>query len=434
MTTRPSSPCPDDSLITPAPAATGLATPPPKLLMWPLRPPEGLPDAQPADDPESGDPLQGLVHAAVADRPLEDVVRLITLLESSPEHARIKADALRAVAVDRSVEDLARLVTLLTEPPRETGSADEAIRVAAERRPLEDVSRLMQLLHRRPLEPHCWEEAVRAVAVHRPVEELAELIGRLAEDRKEFERRRSEPVNPGPVSPGPTDPEPRNGEPPVVEPPGAGPAYLRPTNLEPPGVAPACPERAPAEPMGSEPAGPWSTAAATAPGLASSLRVRPAGARQHKTRQPRQPRVADARAGDGPLPGASVWAARGAALLVLLCGLAHVPRYWAGLSHGVLGATLLASAVCGLLALALTARAASARLVAATAAVGVTAALAAGHVLGGRFGLPDPARLQAATLAPSWLAGPVAAAAALGALSVLLTGLTLADAQREGVR
>ncbi|MYX98353.1 hypothetical protein GT045_27000, partial [Streptomyces sp. SID486] len=111
-----------------------------------------------------------------------------------------------------------------------------------------------------------------------------------------------------------------------------------------------------------------------------------------------------------------------------------VPRYWTGLPHGVLGATLLASALCGLLALALTARAAPARLVAATAAVGVTSVLAAGQVLGGRFGLPVPARLAAATLAPPWLAGPAAAAAALGALSVLLTALNAGDTHGEGVR
>ncbi|MYW14096.1 hypothetical protein GT039_00400, partial [Streptomyces sp. SID2955] len=71
--------------------------------------------------------MRGLVHAAVADRPLEDVVRLITLLERAPEHARAKADALRAIGVDRSVEDVTRLVTLLTEPPRESDGADEVI-------------------------------------------------------------------------------------------------------------------------------------------------------------------------------------------------------------------------------------------------------------------------------------------------------------------
>ncbi|MFB7505805.1 hypothetical protein ACFC0P_20355, partial [Streptomyces broussonetiae] len=129
------------------------------------------------------DPLRGLVRSAVADRPLEDVVRLITLLESSPEHARTAADALRAVGLDRSVEDLAHLITLLTRPPREIGGADEAIRAAAEGRPLEDVTLLIRLLHDTPLEPHCGQTVIQAAAVHRPVEELAELISQLAADR-----------------------------------------------------------------------------------------------------------------------------------------------------------------------------------------------------------------------------------------------------------
>ncbi|TWV55714.1 insulinase family protein, partial [Streptomyces misionensis] len=112
-----------------------------------------------------------------------------------------------------------------------------------------------------------------------------------------------------------------------------------------------------------------------------------------------------------------------AAALVFLCGAAHAPRYWAGLSHGLLGATLVASALCMLLGLALPARAAQARLAAAASALVVTTVLGAGQVLGGRFGLPDPARLWAATLAPPWLAGAAAAAAALAALGVVLAVL-----------
>lgn len=129
------------------------------------------------------DPVGALVHAAVADRPLEEVVRLITLLEQSPQYARATVDALRAVGVDRSVEDVTRLVALLTQPPRDADSADEAIRAAAESRPVEDVTRLMALLHQSPLEPHVGQEAARAAATARPVEELVELIGRLSEER-----------------------------------------------------------------------------------------------------------------------------------------------------------------------------------------------------------------------------------------------------------
>ncbi|MEW2514377.1 hypothetical protein [Streptomyces sp. NPDC046870] len=395
MTTCSSSPRPDDSVIPTAPAAPGAPTSSPDPLTPAARP-------LPPEEPPHGDPLRSLVHAAVADRPVEDVVRLVTLLESSPEPARTTSDVLRAVAVERSVEDVTRLVTLLTEPPRDSDSADEAIRAAAQRRPLEDVSRLVQLLHRGPGEPsHCAEAAVRAVAVHRPVEELAELIGRLAAEREAGQ----------------------------AEEPSVSAAVV-------PAVVWEVGWSAPEEPAQTQ----CSVAEEPAPA------VRPADAAPVRTRRilvegrPRAPRsgaegragrrqAAAERSGDDRSPTASVWATRCAASLVFLCGTAHAPRYWTGLSHGALGATLLASALCGLLALALTARAAPARLVAATAAVGVTAVLAAGHVLGGRFNLPDPARLRAATLAPSWLAGPTAAAAALGALAVLLTALTTGRAQ-----
>ncbi|MFB6791993.1 hypothetical protein ACFCWT_35640, partial [Streptomyces olivaceus] len=139
------------------------------------------PEADPADR-AYGDPVGDLVRAAVADRPLEEVVDLITTLEQSPKYAQATVDALRAVGVNRSVEDVTRLVGLLTRPPRHPDSADEAIRAAAESRSVEDVTRLMGLLHRTSLEPHCGQAAVRAAATGRPVEELVELIGRLAED------------------------------------------------------------------------------------------------------------------------------------------------------------------------------------------------------------------------------------------------------------
>jgi len=131
-------------------------------------------------EPSHGDPVADLVRAAVADRPLEDVVHLVTLLEQSPRYAQATAAALRAVGVDRSVEDVSRLVTLLTRPPRDVDSADEAIRAAAESRPVEDVTRLVALLNRSEVQPHCGEEAVRAAATGRPVEDLVELIERLA--------------------------------------------------------------------------------------------------------------------------------------------------------------------------------------------------------------------------------------------------------------
>ncbi|MET7689486.1 hypothetical protein ABZT06_16170 [Streptomyces sp. NPDC005483] len=48
-------------------------------------------------DRSYGDPVGDLVRAAVTDRPLEDVVHLITLLEQSPEYAQATVAALRAV-------------------------------------------------------------------------------------------------------------------------------------------------------------------------------------------------------------------------------------------------------------------------------------------------------------------------------------------------
>ncbi|MEU6600047.1 hypothetical protein [Streptomyces flaveolus] len=342
--------------------------------------------------PEYGDPLHGLIHAAVADRPVEDVVRLITLLERSPEPARMTADALRAVAVDRSVED---------------------------------VTRLVQLLHLSPVEPHCAEAAVRAVAVHRPVEELAELIGRLAAERDageaEAEPARAE-VGPLFATAEPVavpDPQDRAaGDRLQAERALAVAGSVQVPVLEGSATAGWAVTEGPATAGRSVAAAPVKTRRFVIQGRAKTLW---SGAEPSAERRP---------AAADRTPTACLWAARCAALLVFLCGMAHAPRSWTGLSHGVLGATLLASALCGLLALALTARAAPARLVAATAAVGVTAVLAAGHVLGGRFNLPDPARLRAATLAPPWLAGPMAAAAALGALVVLLTALTMGNAER----
>lgn len=145
----------------------------------PATAPAGTDDAT---EPPNGDQVDDLLRAAVADRPLEDIVHLVTLLEQSPEHAQARVAALRAVGVDRSVEDVTRLVALLTLPPRDAAGADEAIRSAAASRPLADVTRLAALLHRASVEPHCVRELIRAASTGRPVEELAQLIGQLAEE------------------------------------------------------------------------------------------------------------------------------------------------------------------------------------------------------------------------------------------------------------
>ncbi|MBQ1088284.1 hypothetical protein [Streptomyces sp. B93] len=208
--TTPSSPRPADPAVL-APAETGPVEPVPTEPVPTTEPvPAAEPPPRPAQAPTVGeapavparpvapptldpppeeeadvqaDAIGELVHAAVSDRPLEEVVRLVTLLEESPEYGRSVVDVLRAVAVDRPVDDVARLITELTRPPRDPGSADVAIRTAIENRTVEEVSRLMELLHRTPVQPHCGQEAVRAAATGRPVEELVQLIGRLAQER-----------------------------------------------------------------------------------------------------------------------------------------------------------------------------------------------------------------------------------------------------------
>ncbi|WP_181139980.1 hypothetical protein [Streptomyces sp. Ru71] len=122
---------------------------------------------------------------AASQRSLEDIARLITLLQESEGCAGAAADVLRAVGVQRPVEDVSKLVAVLSRPPHRPEDADEMIRAAAEHRPIEEVTRLMELLYREPAEQHCGDEAVRAAATGRPVEELVELVGRLAREREQ---------------------------------------------------------------------------------------------------------------------------------------------------------------------------------------------------------------------------------------------------------
>ncbi|MFI5972360.1 hypothetical protein [Streptomyces sp. NPDC051452] len=449
MTIRSSSPRPDDSLITPEPAASGVATPGPHVVVRPAPLPEHLPAAPHQDEPTYGDPLRGLVHAAVADRPVEDVVRLITLLERSPEHARTTADALRAAAVDRSVEDVTRLVALLSEPPREPDSAQEAIRAATERRSLEDVTRLMQLLHRAPAGSQCGQAAVRAAAASRPVEELAELIGRLAADGAVHPGSRTEPGLPASAGPRAGAAGSRSGSEAGDRLPGS--ESRAETGDSRSGSAGSLFESDTAEAA-------TAAAIATVPGLKDrqaqdrqaqdrsgpnpssvdrSSQIRSTQDRSSQDRVAKESASAGASSKDdaangrsgpnGPFEArsssSSLWVARVASLLMFLCGLAHTPRYWTALSQGVLGATIVVSGLCLLLALALPARTAQARIVAATAAVGVTVVIAAVQI-SGRFTPPGLSRMWTATLAPSWLAGTAAVVAALAALVALTVTLT----------
>ncbi|MFE0732759.1 hypothetical protein ACFW2X_31885 [Streptomyces antibioticus] len=104
------------------------------------------------------DPVDGLLHAAAAHRPLEDVARLITMLEQSEECTDAAAGVLRAVGTARSLEDVSRLVTVLSRAPHPADHTGHMIRAAAEHRPVEEVAELVGRLTReregrRPMAP-----------------------------------------------------------------------------------------------------------------------------------------------------------------------------------------------------------------------------------------------------------------------------------------
>ncbi|MFJ2262853.1 hypothetical protein ACIOKD_31870 [Streptomyces sp. NPDC087844] len=312
-------------------------------------------------DPAYINPVDGLVHAAVADRPLEEVIELIELLERSPEYARATVDALRAVGTDRSVEDVSRLVALLTRPPRNADSADEAIRAAAEGRPVEDVTRLMALLHRPPLEPHCGEAAVRAAATSRPVEELVELIGRMAHEQGVREGRQQE----------------------------------KPVRRE--------------EKKAAEDA----RAASADNGPPSGDRLLAEGGTVAIGRTARARRNRPAKTVDPP-----AWPRLAAALMLVVCGLAHFPPHRDGASLTAYGFVVGACGLCVLLGLALLRRS-----VMPVLALGiiVPAALAVAQLLEGRIQSRGLSRALDLTLAPPWLAGLAAVLAALAALTALVS-------------
>jgi hypothetical protein len=313
--------------------------------------------------PPSGDPVRDLVRAAVADRPLEEVVDLITMLEQSPEYADETIDALRAVGVNRPVEDVTRMVALLTRPPRHAGSADEAIRAAAEGRSVEDVTRLMELLHRTPLEPHCGREAVRAAATGRPVEELVELIGRLAVERRgRADRPEAEP--------------PRTLVEAEVPKPAGRPAGL----------------------VGSP-----------------SRRGLPVRGTLRPSWWPGPASVARQPIGNPAWPG---WLA---ASMLAVCGVLYFPLYPDGASLRVYGIALGLSALCLVLALLLTVRHAVPVLAAAVVAPAV---MAVSKVYGSPASSLRLFRAMDLTLAPAYVAAPAAALASLTALAALLVRMS----------
>ncbi|WP_438292505.1 hypothetical protein [Streptomyces sp. HUAS TT7] len=395
MTTPSSSPLPEPPGIPPLPSAdpyppvgyTGRVVepppPPPAEDVPPPPPPppaEAAPLSPPAEDarPVAGkpgsaysSPVDGLVHAAVADRPLEEVVQLITLLEQSPEYARATVDALHAVGMDRSVEDISRLVGLLTRPPRSPDSADEAIRAAAEHRPVEEVTRLMALLHRDPLERHCGEEAIRTAATNRPVEDLVQLIGRLAQE-KHLEA-----------------PQPAQGaSASVSDEPNSALLFV-----DPPAGLPMVAQGAPADAFV------------------------PAAERRGRAQAQTQ--------GSGTPRAWPRWLTSAA---LVVCSLAYLPLHRGGASFGSAALDLGVSGVCFLLGVAL---AFTGSPVVLALGVLVPSALASVQLLEGQFHSRTLSSALAITAAPSWVAGLAAAIAVLPALMAVLAYIAAAQPERH---
>ncbi|MFI6853954.1 hypothetical protein [Streptomyces sp. NPDC050416] len=313
-----------------------------------------------------GDAVSDLVHAAAADRPLEEVVALITSLEESPDHAEAKVEALRTAGVDRPVEDVSRLIALLTKPPRDADCADEAIRAAAAHRPVEEVTRLVTLLHKEPQMPHVREEALRAAATRRSVGELVELIDRLGLERLD-----------------------RNG-------------------------------RLPAGTSGPDDA----TGKPEKPGRPGKRRAaRPASAPETRvTRETRRTRTLDGSPADrvratDRLARSVSWSGWLAALALALCAVAHFPLQRGGASLRLHAFGLGLSALCTVLALLLALRPVA---VVPAGAVVVPTVLAAAQAYGNSFPSASLSRAVDLALAPPWVAAASAVCAALLALVALV--------------
>ncbi|KOX32387.1 hypothetical protein ADL07_12600 [Streptomyces sp. NRRL F-4707] len=381
-----------------------------------------------------------MVRAAVADRPLEEVVDLITMLERSPQYAQATVDALRAVGVHRSVEDVTRLVGLLTRPPRPSDSADEAIRAAAECRSVEDVTRLMALLHRTPLEAHCGQEAVRAAATGRPVEELVELIGRLAEDgHVRPEQPDARQLRAAREAAGQDD-----GQGPD------GPDTRRPVARD--GAFAGADRRERRRPPLRLRRGRDRDEARAARGRDGTRGVRDrdearaardrdearaardrdeARAARDRDRARATRERAEARAARRAVRGPA-WPAWLAVAVLAGCGVAYFPLHRADASAPAYGVALGLSALCLVLALLLTVRPAVPLLAAAVVA---PAALAAAKLYGSATPSARVSPVTDLTLAPTWVAVAVAVAASLVALTALCVRVAVpASARRRPPR
>jgi hypothetical protein len=332
-------------------------------------PVELRPGSGPASGAPYGDAVSDLVHAAVADRPLEEVVDLIVSLEESPDHTRARVDALRTAGVGRSVEDVSRMIALLTKPPRDAECADEAIRAAAAHRPVEEVTRLVTLLHKEPQEPHVREEALRAAATGRSVGELVELIDRLGLERLDREGRRPEETS-----------------------------------------------RPEAETGGSE-----------APGRPGKRRaVRQGTGRENRRTLDDAPQ--DRESATDRLARAVSWSGWLAALALVACAVVHFPLQRGDASLRLHAFALGLSVLCTVLALLLALRPVALVL---AGAVLVPTVLAGAQAYGNSFPSASLPRAVDLALAPPWLAAAVAVCAALLALVALVFRVLAPIAARQ---
>ncbi|MFJ1747610.1 hypothetical protein ACIOJD_15355 [Streptomyces sp. NPDC088116] len=112
----------------------------------PHAPVTGRADAErPARDP-GAEPIRTLLWTAATVRPLEEVAALVSLLKRTGEVPSPGDEALRAAAVSRPVAEVRQLVALLAEAPHEVDEADTTLRAAAVGRPIEDVAQLVTIL------------------------------------------------------------------------------------------------------------------------------------------------------------------------------------------------------------------------------------------------------------------------------------------------
>ncbi|MFH9588971.1 hypothetical protein ACH4LS_28035 [Streptomyces luteogriseus] len=369
---RAASAAPDeaDPSLGPAPDDAGLPGARPFVIRsLDDNPVELRPGTGPASGAPYGDAVSDLVHAAVADRPLEEVVDLIVSLEESPDHTQARVDALRTAGVRRSVEDVSRMIALLTKPPRDADCADEAIRAAAAHRPVEEVTRLVTLLHKEPQESHVREEALRAAATGRSVGELVELIDRLGLERLDRTGRRAS---------GTSRPE---GE----------------------------------------------TAKPEVPGRSGKRRAaRPGSARQnHRTLDDSPP---DREPATDRYARSVSWSGWLAALALAVCAVVHFPLQRGDASLRLHAFALGLSVLCTVLALLLALRPVALVL---AGAVLVPTVLAGAQAYGSSFPSASLSRAVDLALAPPWLAAAVAGCAALLALVALVFRVLTPIAARQ---